>query len=84
MPAVAIDVVVLLPTHTRVAVERVHAPLDVVAGSGFRFDITQYSHITLGQHFVNADQFTFVPRAIAVCHLGRFCTVGDRLANWTL
>ena len=193
MPAIAIDVAVLLPTDTRVALERLNAPFDVVGGSGVRFDATHHPHITLSQHFVNADRltevcarittilsglppldvrvtgtrrgrtaqvlvvapgpplrrlheqlmdalaprevpggaaafqqddapprdadvtwvarfraassyarfdphitvgigpdpitvdpFTFVARAIAVCHLGRFCTCRDQLADWTL
>ena len=193
MLAIAIDVAVLLPTDARAALVRANAPFDIAADGGFRFDDTHHPHITLGQHFVNADRltavcaqvttvvsglppldvrvagarggrtaqvmvvaptpalqllheqlmdalapdevpggaaafqqddapprdadviwvtrfraassyarfdphitigigpspitvdpFTFVARAIAVCHLGRFCTCRDQLAHWTL
>ena len=75
MPAIAIDVAVLLPTDARVAVERVNAPFDVVAGSGFRFDATHHPHITLGQHFVDADRLT------EVC--ARITTVLSGCPRWT-
>ena len=60
MSAIAIDVAVLLPTDARVALVRANAPFDVAAGGGFRFDATHHPHITLGQHFVNADRLTEV------------------------
>ena len=73
MPVIAIDLAVLLPTDTRAVVERVNsrvaahsespAALDrrcVPADGGFRFDATRHPHVTLGQHFVNADQLTQV------------------------
>ena len=58
MPAIAIDVAVLLPPATRTIVERVNARFDVAAGNGFRFDATHHPHVTLGQHFVNTHQLT--------------------------
>ena len=65
MPAIAIDVAVLLPTHTRAVVASVNARFDVALGDGFRFDATHHPHITLGQHFVNAAQLTDVRTRIA-------------------
>ena len=58
MPATAIDVAVLLPTDVRAIAERVNAGFDVAAGVGFRFDATHHPHVTLSQHFVNADRLT--------------------------
>ena len=60
MPAIAIDVAVLLPTDIRAIVERMNARFDDAAGHGFRFDATHHPHVTLSQHFVNADRLTEV------------------------
>ena len=65
MPAIAIDVAVLLPTHTRAVVARLNARFDVAVGDGFRFDATHHPHITLGQHFVNADRLADVRARVA-------------------
>ncbi|MCH2251692.1 MAG: 2'-5' RNA ligase family protein [Vicinamibacterales bacterium] len=65
MPAIAIDLAVLLPTDTRAVIERVNARFDGAAGHGFRFDATHLPHVTLSQHFVNADRLTEVCARVA-------------------
>ena len=65
MPAVAIDLAVLLPPDTRAGVERVNARFNAAAGHGFRFDATHHPHVTLSQHFVNADRLTEVCAGVA-------------------
>ena len=65
MPAVAIDVAVLLPTDARAVAERANARFDVTASDGFRFDATHHPHITLGQHFVSTDQLVEIRAAVA-------------------
>ena len=65
MPAIAIDVAVLLPSHTRSVVARLNARFDVAVGDGFRFDATHHPHVTLGQHFVNADRLANVHARVA-------------------
>ena len=57
MPAIAIDLAVLLPTETRCVVERLNSGL---AGHGLRFDATRHPHVTLSQHFVTDVQLTQV------------------------
>ena len=65
MPAIAIDLAVLLPTDTRAVIERVNARFDGAAGHGFRFDATHLPHVTLSQHFVNSDRLTEVCARVA-------------------
>ena len=65
MPAIAIDVAVLLPTHTRAVVARLNARVDIAVGDGFRFDATHHPHVTLGQHFVNTNRITAVHARVA-------------------
>ena len=57
MPAIAIDLAVLLPREPRAIVERVNTGL---AGDGIRFDASHHPHVTLSQHFVNRDQLSHV------------------------
>ena len=64
MPAIAIDVAVLLPIDARAVAERVNARFDIAAGNGFRFDATHHPHVTLGQHYVSTDQLTEVRAAV--------------------
>ena len=66
MPAIAIDVAILLPTDIRAIVRRLNARFDVSAGDGFRFDATHHPHVTLGQHFVNADQLSEVCARVTI------------------
>ena len=60
MPTIAIDLAVLLPTDIRTVIERLNARYDAAAGNGFRFDATHHPHVTLSQHFINADRVTDV------------------------
>ena len=64
MPAVAIDVAILLPADAYAAAKRVNALFDVTAGAGFRFDAAHHPHVTLGQHFVSAERLVTVRAAI--------------------
>ncbi len=65
MPAIAIDVAVLLPTDARAIATRLNAQCDVGSGEGFHFDATHHPHVTLGQHFVDADRLAEVYARIA-------------------
>ena len=65
MPVLAIDLAVLLPTDTRAVIERVNARFDSTVGHGFRFDATHHPHVTLSQHFVDADRLTEVCARVA-------------------
>ena len=71
MPAIAIDVAVLLSTDTRARVARMNARFNVAAGDGFRFDATHRPHVTLSQHFVNAERLTDVSAGVAAVLSGR-------------
>ncbi len=64
MPAVAIDVAVLLTADARAVAERANAYFDVSAAAGFRFNDTHHPHVTLGQHFVPSDQLIEVRTAV--------------------
>ncbi len=55
MPAIAIDLAVLLPAEARAVVERLNSRL---TGHGFRFDVTHHPHVTLSQHFVTDARLT--------------------------
>ena len=65
MPAIAIDLAVLLSTDTRGVIERVNACFDDTTGHGFRFDATHHPHVTLSQHFVEADRLAEVCARVA-------------------
>ena len=66
MPALAIDVAVLLPPDAHAVAERANARFDVTAGNGFCFDATHHPHLTLVQQFVDANRIAEVTAAIAV------------------
>lgn len=66
MPTIAIDLAVLLPTDIRAVVERMNARVDGAAGHGFRFDATHHPHVTLSQHFINADRITDVCTRVSI------------------
>ena len=55
VPAIAIDLAVLLPTETRAVVERLNSGL---TGHGFQFDATHHPHVSLSQHFVTDARLT--------------------------
>jgi hypothetical protein len=65
MRPVAIDVAILLPVATRRRIERLNAACTAPADGGFRFDATHHPHITLGQHFVDADAVEIVRAELA-------------------
>lgn len=54
MTPLAVDVAILLPATARSVLEQLNASCVPTPG-GFRFDTTHHPHITLGQHFVDAD-----------------------------
>ncbi len=65
MRPVAIDVAILLPPATRDRIAELNAACAAPAAGGFRFDATRHPHITLGQHFVDADALEAVRAALA-------------------
>ena len=54
MAPLAVDVAILLPATARSVLARLNMGCVPTPG-GFRFDTTNHPHITLGQHFVDAD-----------------------------
>lgn len=65
MRPVAIDVAILLPPATRDRIAELNAACAAPAAGGFRFDAPRHPHITLGQHFVDADALDDVRAALA-------------------
>ena len=65
MRPVAIDVAVLLPVGTRARITQLNAACAAPADGGFRLDATHHPHITLGQHFVDADDIEVIRDALA-------------------